>query len=247
MIRFEQNGSVGRLTLNRPESRNALTAQMLEEIRSHASGLPESVNALILDGKGKAFCAGFDLTLCRQSPDGRILAELLTGLAAAIDALAAVPVPVIASVQGAAIAGGCALLGGADFVIADRRAKLGYPVVRLGVSPAVSAPSLLAAIPHGPARELLLNPSLIDAEHAIRIGLVHSLAEAPASCLAEAHSLAGTLAEKPKTAMNATKTWLRIIERSLLEADPGRALETSLSLTGGEEERRLLSSIWKDR
>lgn len=240
LVLVEASGAVTVLTLNRPAQRNAMTPEMLDDLAAAAGRLPASTRCLIVAGEGKVFCAGFDLTLCEAHPDGSVMRALLTGLSRAILALRGRSVPVVVAAHGAAIAGGCALLGGADFVVADRAARFGYPVVRLGVSPAVSAPFLGAAIGSGRARERMLDPSLIDGAEAHRIGLVQKLVETPAEVLPRARSLAEALSEKPPGAVAASKAWLHEIES--LGSSPHRALAASLSLAGGEEERGRLAS-----
>jgi methylglutaconyl-CoA hydratase len=150
-------------------------------------------------------------------------------------------VPVVAAAHGAAIAGACALLAGADVVVADQEAKLGYPVVRLGISPAVSAPTLAGAIGPGRARERLLDPGLIDGREGHRIGLVHELAATREEVLGRAREIALGLAGKPRGGVRATKRWLIEIERRMgASAIDREGLEASLGLVGSEEQRRLL-------
>src|SRR5690606_31084299 len=104
----------------------------LREAVERVSG-DANVRALLLRGEGPVFCAGFDLDACRHDP--LAMRALLTGLSATILALRTCPCPVVIAAQGAAIAGGCALLGGADFVVTDAQARFGYPVTLLGISP----------------------------------------------------------------------------------------------------------------
>lgn len=232
MIARERIGGVERLVLSRPERRNALTPGMLADLAGHLERAGDA-RAVVLLGEGKAFCAGFDLDLCVGEDGDANLRSLLTDLSRCVVAMRALPCPVVIGVQGAAIAGGCALLGGGDVVIAHPDAKLGYPVTRLGISPAVSAP--FVAVAPGQVRRLMLDPGLIDARRAHAMGLVQELDDEPA---AAAMAQAGRWAEKPAHALAATKRWLN-------ELTPARArvgLETSLSLVGNEESRRLLAA-----
>lgn len=233
MIARERIGSVERLILSRPERRNALTPAMLDDLGTHIENAGDA-HALVLLSEGKAFCAGFDLDLCVGEGGDDNLRALLQGLSRCIVGMRALPCPVVLGIQGAAIAGGCALLGGADIVIAQPEAKLGYPVTRLGISPAVSAP-FLSAIPDGQGRRLMLDPGLINGRRAHAIGLVHELANEPA---ARAMELAGQLAAKPPHALAATKRWLN----ELSPADARRGVDTSLSLVGNDESHALLAN-----
>lgn len=239
MIDLRLDEELAVITLRRPERRNALTPEMLGALASAVREAEDS-GAIVLLGEGPAFCAGFDLHLCRDAPDGSVLRELLAGLAGAIAALRTAGPPVVMGAHSAAIAGGCALLGGADFVFTDDGATLGYPVVTLGISPAVSAPFLRLAVGDGTARARLLEPSLFDGREAVRIGLAHESLAAPAIVGPRALECARELARKPRRAMRATKRWLA----EVTPADGTAALEASLSLTGGDEERRLLPRAW---
>lgn len=241
MIRVEIREGVATITLARSEKRNALTPEMLDELRAAFASLEAGVRAVLLRGEGPAFCAGFDLRLCAQDSTGDTMRRLLDGLSQTVRAMRSAEPPVVLAVHGAAVAGGCALLGGADVVVAERRARLGYPVVRIGVSPAVSSPFLPTA--PGPARSLQLDPELIPADHALRIGLVHEVTDGDDSTLARAEEIARHLAGKPGRGVAATKRLLNDLARPTTDhADA--ALQTSLSLTGGEEERARLAALW---
>jgi enoyl-CoA hydratase/carnithine racemase len=242
MIRQERDGDIAQIVLDRADRRNALTPEMLEHLALAGQEAAQGgAGCILVAGDGKVFCAGFDLDLCRGSSDGGVMRGLLTRLSATIVALRALPIPVVVAAHGAAIAGGCALLGGADVVITDRGAKLGYPVVRLGVSPAVSAPFLRLAVGGGRARAGMLDPGLISGEEAGRIGLAHVVVEGPEQVRAEGVRIARDLAGKPRAGVEATKRWLN----EIAAADPERALETSLSLAGGSEEAERLAAMWK--
>ncbi|MDX2146236.1 MAG: enoyl-CoA hydratase/isomerase family protein [Planctomycetota bacterium] len=241
--------SILEIVLDRPSRRNALTPEMLAALRVALVGVSAegsrgaSPRAVLLRGEGEFFCAGFDMTLCRESPDGSVLRELLTGLSGVILAMRQLDVPVIIVVQGGAIAGGCALLGGADVVVAEPDAKLGYPVARLGISPAVSGPFLATSVGDGPARRLLLEGRVIAAAEAARVGLVE-LAP-PGGALSLAWSRAEQLAQHPAHAVLETRRWLDHLNAGRTGRDAAsQALGVSLSLTGGPEERELLPSAW---
>jgi 2-(1,2-epoxy-1,2-dihydrophenyl)acetyl-CoA isomerase len=236
------HGDILELSLARPDKRNALTPEMLTALRDHVTACKRSsARVLLLSGQGHAFCAGFDLSLCKDHPDGSVMRALLSGLHDCIDALRSPDIPVVIAAHGSAIAGGCALLGGGDIILTNAQAKIGYPVPRLGVSPAVSAPFLRNLTHDGNARARLLENTLIDGRTALRLGLAHECLDTPEAVHARALAIAADLASKPAAALAATKRWLTEIS-PILNADKG--LQASLTLTGGEEERRLLPQAW---
>jgi enoyl-CoA hydratase/carnithine racemase len=167
--------------------------------------------------------------------------SLLTGLHECIGALRSLDIPVVIAAHGAAIAGGCALLGGGDVIFTNADAKLGYPVARLGVSPAVSAPFLCNLTGAGVARARELENGLIDGRAALACGLAHECLDKPESVLDRALEAARKLASKPSHAMVATKRWLAEIAPIRLASE---GLQTSLGRVGSQEERRLLPLAW---
>jgi len=242
-VHMEQIDGVTIIELRRAERRNALTPMMLQAfeqaVRTFAA--QGSTRGVLIRGDGPCFCAGFDLSLCEHDAEGVVLAELLQGLSACAQAMRACPSPVVLCAHGAAIAGGCALLGGADVVVADAGAKLGYPVVTLGISPAVSAPFLARSVAHGAARARLLHPKLISGADAYAMGLVHELTDTPEQALDTATEIARTIASKPATALRATKAWLNELTPT---EDAHAGLAASLALVGGDEERAFLPRVW---
>ena len=284
-ITITDDARIRTITFNRPERRNALTPEMLDRL-AHAldlgqpgqggghlahkgdatnksqtgqtPALPEPIGCVLVQGEGKVFCAGFDLSLCKDSPDGSVMRSLLTTLDKAAKAMRACPVPVVVACQGAAIAGGCALVAASDIAIADRNARLGYPVVLLGISPAVSAPTLIPRIGPGSARSRMLDPGLLPGEQALQTGLVHELVEQATDVPLRAKEVAAAIASKPARAMAATKHWLNTLEQSdppLQRSDRDHpdletgsdGLAVSLNLTGSVEEQNLLGAYWIHR
>lgn len=236
---------VAEIVLDRPDKRNALTPEMLGEITRLAGALSaeDAIRAVVLRGEGPVFCAGFDLELCRD--DAAALPALLRGLSGAIRALRRCRHPVVVAAHGAAVAGGCALLGGGDLVISHPAAKLGYPVLRMGISPAVNAPSLRPALTDAELRRRLLVPDLFSGEVARRIGLAHMLVDTPEDVIARAQVEAGRFAEKPPEALRTTKRWLNELDGSLDDHAFEQALAASLDLAGSEEQRVRLDAALK--
>lgn len=243
MTRVE-DGSAGVriITLARGEKRNALTTEMLDALRAAVEGL-SGARAVAVLGEGRVFCAGFDLMLSAGDESLAVLRAQLSGLSAVVRAWRACPVPVVLCVQGAALAGGCALLGGADVVVVERRAQLGYPALRLGLSPAVSAPFLRLSVGDGAARGLMLAQRLITGEEAVTLGLAHEAVDGDDRARARALELAEGLARKPAGAMARTKAWLAEAE-GLAARDVERALAASLDSVGHETFDLLGREVW---
>lgn len=239
------NAPVARIILDRPEKKNALTppmiASLVAALREQASDA--SINAIVLEGEGAAFCSGFDLTLCRENSDA--MDALLTGLAGVMRVMRRCDTPIVIAAHGAAIAGGCALLGGADVVVTHHDAKIGYPVVRLGISPAVSASTFRLAVGDGKARERMLDTALMSGWDACRAGLAHECLEDAGKVRDRALAVAEQLASKPRHGLTATKRWLGEIDGSF-GPDSARALDASLALVGSPEERERLAALWKN-
>ena len=220
--------------IKKPELRNALGPDDLAELSRQIEILGRGNRPFVLAGEGKMFCSGFDLRLCQRDPG--VLAELLRRLSRTVQRMKECPVPIVVAARGGAIAGGCALLTGADIIVGDEQAKYGYPVTPLGLSPAVSAPTLARMIGNGPMRGRMLDPALIGGVEAARIGLVHELVVGGEEVLPRALAIARMLADKPPAALAATKKWVWEAADRLAELNgPGSAeasrlgLETSLA------------------
>ncbi len=247
MIEARCADGVCTIRLCRPEQRNALTPEMLREIRSHALRAQDmSMRCVLIEGAGRVFSAGFDLRLAAADPSGDTMRALLRELSETIQALRNLDLPVVIAAQGAAIAGACALLAGADVVVSNAEAKLGYPVLLLGISPAVSAPFLLRDIAPGIARERMLDTRLVSGSRAWEAGLVHHLVENPESVRIEAERIALSIARKPLAGMRATKRWLRSLSE-VPEHRRNEGLSVSLELVGSPEERERLGKAWGNR
>ncbi len=166
-----------RITMNRPEKRNALDDMLVKELTSAfvAAGKDQSVKVVILAGAGPAFCAGADLDYLNKVAqfdleENRADSQQLANLFRVIHELRK---PVIAIVNGPALAGGCGLASVCDFVIAsEENAKFGYTEVRIGFIPAVVMIFLIKRVGEGKARELVLRGNIITASEARGIGLV---------------------------------------------------------------------------
>jgi enoyl-CoA hydratase len=205
-IRSERHGPVELLTLDRPKALNALDRATLEELLDCCEriGADTTVRAVVLTGNGRAFAAGADIAEMRGL-DAR-QAEAFSRLGhAAMDALESLAVPTIAAVNGYALGGGCELACGCDWIYASEKARFGQPEVKLGLIPGMGGTGrLVRRVGSAWAKELVLGGEPIDAETALRIGLVNRLF-APDALLGSALDAAEKIAGKGPLAIAAAK------------------------------------------
>jgi len=178
-ILIDRDGPILRLTLNRPEVRNAFDEEVIQAISAAAASATEdpSLRAVVLAGKGKTFCAGADIAwmakaIAYSRQENLSDAEDLARMLERLDTL---PVPVIGRIQGSALGGGVGLAAICDTVIAADTAVFALTEVKLGILPAVVAPYVLRKIGISAARELFLTGARFDAARARQIGLVHEI------------------------------------------------------------------------
>jgi methylglutaconyl-CoA hydratase len=175
-IRYEREGRLATLTLNRPEKRNALNYAFVREIKDALTAADQDpqMKALLIRAEGPAFCAGMDLHYM-QNLQGFGLNENIYDISHTADMLVQLyklRKPVIAVVEGPALATGCALLTACDFVIASDDATFGFPEVRRGFVPGIPLIFLLRRVNEANARALLLTGEAITAAEAQTMGLI---------------------------------------------------------------------------
>src|SRR3954454_1059279 len=213
------DSGIAKITLNRPEKRNALSFQLLDELlRALDEVEKSSAQILILTGAGKAFCAGMDLeelkTLTGKShaenvADSKKMAQIFRRLYE-------FPKPTIAAVNGAAIAGGTGLATMCDFTLAVPEAKFGYTEVRIGFVPAIVSSILVWQVGHKIARDLLLTGKMFDATEAHRYGLVNEVVD-PDRLLIRAKEIAMQLGENSPSSVRLTKKLINGFLRESLD------------------------------
>jgi methylglutaconyl-CoA hydratase len=231
-------GGVERLTLNRPEKRNALNAELVRALTSamHRTASDPEVRVVALAGAGKDFCAGLDLAeLARVTEQGydQGLAEARS-LAALFARMRAHPRPIVALVQGRAVAGGCGLATACDLVLAREDAQLGYPEVHLGFVPALVMSLLRRKVGEGRAFELVTLGNRYSASEVLAMGLVNRVYPADAFdresgvCLEE-------LASRPPGALSLTKRLLYELDGMPLPQALERGAEVNAQARMSEE------------
>ncbi|HLI52700.1 MAG TPA: enoyl-CoA hydratase/isomerase family protein [Acidimicrobiales bacterium] len=207
-IRVEVAGDVATITLDRPEVRNALRHQTFAELERAV--LETKARVLIVTGADPAFCSGDDVRAIMGSGEQRERPPQTPRLTPAADALLYTNVPVIAAVNGAAVGWGMELALMADFRVASKKARFGELFVRRGlVSDPAGLARLAQLVGREKAAELLMTGDLIDADEALRIGLVGRVVDHE-SLLAEARALAERIAANPPLAVQAIKQGMRI-------------------------------------
>ena len=176
-VEMKQDGSVLTVALNRPETHNAMTPDMIQSLIAIFNELPDrdDVRVVVLTGNGRSFCAGADLNYMRAAADydfadnvrdGRIIFDLM-------QTINECPQPVVGRVMGAIIGGGMGLVSCCDIVVSADRATFGLSEVRLGILPAVISPFVLAKVGMSNGRQLFLTGERFNAQQAQAYGLVH--------------------------------------------------------------------------
>ncbi len=211
VLLVRREGGVARLTLNRPDKRNALDAALIAALKAElraADDDPE-VRVVAVEGAGRDFCSGADLSALRTIAEGGVMENLddVEGLAELFLLPRRMRKPVVALVRGRALAGGCGLATACDLVLAAEGAQFGYPEVRIGFVPAMVMAILRRNVSEKRAFDLLVRAQPIAAAEAERIGLVNRVV-ADDAFAAEADALLAELAERSPSAVQLTKRLL---------------------------------------
>jgi methylglutaconyl-CoA hydratase len=248
-LKFEHLDKIATITLNRPEKRNAISAEMITDLLTALDEAAAcSAFVTILTGSGNAFCAGMDLeglrSLAVQSPEDHL--EDSHHIAAMFRRIYSFPKPLIAAVNGAAVAGGCGIATLADFTIAVPRAKFGYTEVKVGFIPALVSVYLRRQIGEKAARDLLLTGKIIDAAEALRIGLITEIVPAE-RLMGRAREIADSLLTISPTSVLRTKTLLYQFEHAALEQEINVAIRENAAIRSTDDFREGITSFLEKR
>lgn len=248
-LKYEIADQVATLTLNRPEKRNAISAQMIEDLVSalcEADACPARV--VIITGAGNAFCAGMDLdglrAIAGQSPQQHL--EDSRRMANMFYRVYSFPKPLISAVNGAAIAGGCGIATLADFTLAVPEAKFGYTEVKIGFIPALVSVFLRRQVGEKTARDLLLSGRIIDAAEAHRLGLVTEIVP-PEKLRERARELAASLLASSPTSILRTKRLLLRKDEDALRMEIEHAVHENADIRSTHDFREGLSAFLEKR
>jgi methylglutaconyl-CoA hydratase len=243
------------ITLNRPDKRNAINPQMISELLTAFDEIEKKkVRVVIMTGAGSAFCAGMDLemlsAIAQQSPqenqdDSRRIAKLFRRIWSFTR-------PIIAAVNGHALAGGCGIATLCDFTLAVPEAKFGYTEVRIGFLPAIVSVFLTRQIGDKRARDLLLTGRLVEAKEAQQLGLVSEIV-APEKLMARASELTDYLVEVSPGSLSRAKRLLVTSEAAGVDADLERAVLENARIRCTPDFKEGIASflekrkpVWKD-
>jgi methylglutaconyl-CoA hydratase len=213
LVKIHVHENTATILLNRPDKRNALTRAMLAELDQglHDLHMQRSARAIVISGAGPAFCAGMDLAEMKataESPDAKQLWEDdARAYRDVIEKMLRFPKPIIAAVDGAAVAGGAGLALACDIIVASENARFGLPEPRRGLIAGIVAPVLHFRVGAGHAAYLLLTADLIDAQRAHDLGIFHEVVKQDL-VWARANELAQTCAASAPEALSLTKRLL---------------------------------------
>ena len=248
-LTLEQKDRVATITLTRPEKRNAISAQMIRELLGALDEAEASATrVVIMTGSGKAFCAGMDLDGLRAIA-GQSLEENIADSSAMAKMFCRIyqfPKPMIAAVNGAAIAGGCGIATLADFTLAAPEAKFGYSEVRIGFIPALVSIFLRRQIAEKHANDLLLTGRIIDSAEALRIGLITEVV-ATEKLLGRAQEIAAQLMAASPTSISRTKRLLRRFDEAAIRTEIELATRENAEIRATTDFREGVASFLEKR
>lgn len=246
---LEIAGDVATITLNRPEKRNAISTEMIADLLAALDEVERgAARVAILTGAGKAFCSGMDLdtlsAISTQSPaqnvsDSRRMATMFRRIWS-------FPKPLIAAVNGPAIAGGCGIATLCDFTLAVPEAKFGYSEVRIGFIPALVSVFLIRQIGEKRARDLLLTGRIVDAGEARELGLVTRVVAAD-KLMDNARELAAALLSASPTSVLGTKKLLTEFAAAEVDAQLERAVMENADIRATPDFREGLAAFLEKR
>src|ERR1700736_497405 len=241
----KQSPQITVVTLNRPERRNSLTIELLNELIAAIKVASDEAGerVLILLGAGVAFCTGLDLKEAADEKKAHMTAELV---AKTLITLAETRLVTIAAVHGAAVAGGAGIMSACDFVVAAEKTKIGYPEVRRGLVAGLVMTFLRRQVGERNMRELVLGGELIDAERAREIGLVNRVV-APDQLMIEAQKFADSVLQGAPNALTQTKRLIEELWSTSVKEDVDLALKHHMLARESDEAREGIAAFNEKR
>ena len=220
LVLREDKGAVATLTLNRPSARNALSQALMAALQDALEDIGDDnrINAVVLAGAGKAFCAGHDLKEMRADPRRELYEQLFRQCSRLMLTITRLPKPVIARVQGIATAAGCQLVATCDLAVASQEAMFATPGVNIGLFCSTPMVALSRAVGRKAAMEMLLTGNMVSAAEAQAMGLVNRVVAAD-TLEAETDALAQQIASKsPLTVAIGKEAFYRQADMAIADA-----------------------------
>jgi isohexenylglutaconyl-CoA hydratase len=243
-----RTGPVLKVVLNRPEARNALSPVMVHELTQafEEARADAGIRAVVLMGAGGTFCAGGDLKgMESRGSDAGAIAGSNRRFGALLEMADALPKAVIALIEGSAMGGGVGLVAISDWAIADRGAQIGTPEVTVGLVPAQIAPFVVARIGYTQARRLATYGLRLDAQEALRVGLVHETADGPGDLLARGAAAVNQVLRCSPQAVAETKKLVRASTREPLGSTLDAAAHTFAAALAGDAREGIRAFVEK--
>ncbi len=250
LVLLEIKDCVAIVTMNRPEVRNALSPALLEALRNQLDGLEHNsqIRAIVLTGAAHTFSSGadldnlknlFDASAEMQKQDSSLIANTLKRIYS-------YPKPIIAAIEGAAVAGGAGIATACDLIVAAENSKIGYTEVKLGFVAAIVSVFLIRAIGEKHARELLLTGKLITALEAQRIGLINEIVPTGTS-LERSLELAKQISANSSTALTTSKNLISSLYSMSLEDGLQHAAQVNAWIRGTNDLREGVTAFLEKR
>ena len=246
VVEIERQGpQVAIVTLNRPERRNALTIELLNELIAAVKVATDDEHGrvLILRGAGQAFCTGLDLKEAADPNKAHMTAELV---AKTLVTLSETRLVTIAAVHGAAVAGGAGIMSACDFVVAAEKTKIGYPEVRRGLVAGLVMTFLRRQVGERGIRELLLGSELIEAERAKELGLVNRVVPSD-QIMSEARKFADAVLQGAPGALAETKKLIEKLWSTSVQEDVDLALKAHMQARQSAEAQEGIAAFNEKR
>jgi methylglutaconyl-CoA hydratase len=245
LILYQVEQGVTRITLNRPEKRNALNPELIAELKK---AVERSDRLIVLTGAGNDFCSGADLSGLHDAANADVLDHMSSARALAdlFIAMRRYPHPIIAAVHGRALAGGCGLATAADIILAAESAQFGYPEVNIGFVPAMVMAILRRCVSEKRAFELIATGDVINAQTAFDYGLVNRVF-ADETFDVDVEAFASRLASKPASALMLSKQLLYHTDAMSFEAAIEAGVQTNAIARSTEDCKRGIERFLKKK
>ena len=247
-VLYSVDEGIARITLNRPEKRNALDHEMIAEIRRALAerAIDDVVRVVLITGAGNDFCAGADLAAVEQLSHGTIMENVADArhLGDLFLEMRRHPRSIIAAVRGRALAGGCGIATAADFVLAAESAQFGYPEIKIGFVPAMVMAILRRSVSEKRALELLATGEIIPARTALEIGMINRVF-ADAVFDKEVQAYAAQLATRSTSALALTKSLFYQMDSVAFDAALSAGVQTNALARLTEDCRRGIQQFLK--